>query len=414
MRREIPEPLIALLCFILGIWLWDSYLGENEGYPPGTEQITLVRIDRSLHLAEAMAKDSPVLRWLANADTLEGAIDDGIRSLETLLSAQALGPTGLRAYAALLAAREGIPVADYLNRIIIQSEETESPTWWNLKINSKSFEFAPSAASATLRNRAIAVGSIIWGLGIMGLAFLPRALCCLGHAFRNQPKGYTAAWAPSLGLFIFLVATLAWIGFKLVLETGIAQLPSLHPVLLVLLDTSARILPALIAVGLLFRRPSHVFSRLGLNGDVHPPVLIGLFALLIVIDQALRWILAGFVTEDPTGGLSYADSGVFGLVFLIVSACIVAPLSEEVLYRGVLFRSLSNKLGVLVAAILSSVIFASLHFYDGYGLASVAIFGFICALLYQSTGSLADVIILHMFYNSTITIPEWAIYHAPL
>jgi membrane protease YdiL (CAAX protease family) len=80
----------------------------------------------------------------------------------------------------------------------------------------------------------------------------------------------------------------------------------------------------------------------------------------------------------------------------------------------VLHRSLSNKMGVLAAAVISSVVFASLHFYDIYGLASVATFGFVCALAYQSTGSLLNVIALHMLYNASITLPEWTIYHAPL
>ena len=98
----------------------------------------------------------------------------------------------------------------------------------------------------------------------------------------------------------------------------------------------------------------------------------------------------------------------------MISACLLAPLAEELLYRGVLFRSFWNRLGVLPAAILSSAIFAVLHFYDGYGLASVGIFGFSCALLYAATGSLGASIALHMLYNSAIKIPEWLIYHGPL
>ena len=81
---------------------------------------------------------------------------------------------------------------------------------------------------------------------------------------------------------------------------------------------------------------------------------------------------------------------------------------------GVLFRSCRNRLGVIPAALLSSVVFALLHFYDGYGLASVGVFGFSCALLYSATGSLTSVIALHMLYNTAIKIPDWIVYHAPL
>ncbi|MBC7979907.1 MAG: CPBP family intramembrane metalloprotease [Armatimonadetes bacterium] len=414
LRREIPEPLIALLCFILGIWIWDHYMGEKVGYAPGTEELALIRIDRDLLLAEAMAEDPALLRWLAHAGTVRHSVTEGIRSLELLISSQTLSPNGYRAYAALLATRDHIPVEKFLAQMNLPEQDDSQENWWNLKIASKNFQFTENGISAILRTRAILVGSLIWLLGIIGLVFLPSAWRCLRKAFHTKPKGYSAAWNPSLGLLVFMLATLAWIGFSMVMELGIARLPGLHPVVAIILDTVARILPALIALGLLFRRASHIPRSIGLDAHLHPPVLLGLFSLLVILDQPLRWLLGSFTREDPTGGLSYSDSGIFGLVFLVISACLVAPLAEEILYRGVLYRSLSNKLGVIAAALLSSIIFAAFHFYDVYGLASVAIFGFICALLYQATGSLINVIALHMLYNASITLPEWAVYHAPL
>lgn len=414
LRREIPEPLIALLCFVLGIWMWDHYFGEPAGYPPGTEQIALIKVDRDMQLAEAMAEDPPLLRWLAHAQPPGEAVAAGIRSLETLGKEQILGPEACRAYSALMATRSGSPVSAFLAAFDLPEEPRLPPTWWNLKIASENFEFPPDRRTATLRTRAIMVGSLIWGLGLIGLIFVPAALRCLRGAFRNKPRGYASAWSPSLGLAAFLVATLAWIGFTMVLGLGINHFPGIHPVMAILLDTAARILPSLIALALLFRKASHIPRAIGLNGHIHPPLLLGLLSLLVLIDQPLRWVLGRFTAEDPTGGLSYADSGIAGLAFLIVSSCIFAPLAEETLYRGILHRSLSNRMGVLGGAVLSSVIFASLHFYDYYGLASVAAFGFICALTYQSTGSLIDVVALHMLYNTTITLPEWTIYHAPL
>jgi membrane protease YdiL (CAAX protease family) len=73
-----------------------------------------------------------------------------------------------------------------------------------------------------------------------------------------------------------------------------------------------------------------------------------------------------------------------------------------------------NRIGVIPGALASTAIFAILHFYNGYGLVSVAIFGFGCALIYAGTATLSTVIVLHMLYNSAIKIPEWIIYHAPL
>jgi membrane protease YdiL (CAAX protease family) len=246
------------------------------------------------------------------------------------------------------------------------------------------------------------------------LVFVPGALRELKRGLSAKPRGYGGAWTAPLGLVVFLMATLAWIGFSMTMELGIDTLPNLHPLAGILLDSAARILPPLIALGLLFKRPSHAIRVLGLDQPIQPKVVLGMFSLLMLMDQVLRRLMGVAETNEPGGGLSLGDSGAWGLVFALVSACLLAPVAEEILYRGVLFRSLRNRLGVLAGAVLSSVIFAVLHFYDGYGLASVAVFGFSCALLYAGTGALSTVIALHVLYNLSIKLPEWIVYHAPL
>ncbi|MFK7851389.1 MAG: lysostaphin resistance A-like protein [Akkermansiaceae bacterium] len=406
--------MIALFCFILGIWIWDNYFGEKIGYAPGTQEAALIKMDRDLKLAEAMADDPPLLRWLAHAQTLSDAIDHSMLSLETLAESQSLGPAGFEAYAALFATKTNRNPEAFLQSFGVFQVDTESTTWWSLKLSSPDFTYPTIQITSDLRTRAVIVGSLIWLLGLVGLIFIPSTLRCLRRAFTVKSKGYSSAWSPSLGLLIFLVATLAWIGLSMVIEIGIAHQDGVHPVVIILLDTCLRVLPALIALGFLFKKVSHISRSLGLNGHINPQLILGLFSILVVVDQFLRWALLRFTPTDPTGGLSFADSGVFGLIFLIISACLIAPIAEEILYRGILFRSLANKMGVFLAALLSSTIFATLHFYDYYGLVSVATFGFFCALLYQSTGSLPNVIALHILYNTSITLPEWTIYHAPL
>lgn len=98
----------------------------------------------------------------------------------------------------------------------------------------------------------------------------------------------------------------------------------------------------------------------------------------------------------------------------LISACLVAPLAEEFLYRGFLFQSLWRKTGFLMAALLSSLVFSVTHFYDLYGTISVALCGMATAWLYASTRSLTNAILLHMVYNLSITIPSWLLFHQEL
>ncbi len=434
LRRDYPEPLIALLAFILGIWLWDHYFGKSAGYPPGTEEIALVKIDRDLRLADAMAADPPWLRWLAGVDEPATVRQDALSALRKLAEDGSMGLTGLEAYAILKARHENLPLRETLAATLqgqlasdfVKTSErlaNHQGTWWHAQWievletgmpPSSQWRDVHAADSRQLRTRTLFARSWVWLLGLAGVAFIPGTLLDLKRGLRAKPGGYGGAWPLPLGLVVFLVATLAWIGFTMTLELGISTLPGLHPLAGILLDSAARLLPAMIALGLLFRRPSHAIRVLGLNRSLAPKTILGLFSLLMLVDLMLRAVIGTGDSSEPGGGLSAGEAGIWGLAFAVVSACLLAPFAEEVLYRGVLFRSFWNRLGVLPAALLSSLVFAVLHFYDGYGLASVGIFGLSCALLYAATSSLGACIALHLLYNSAIKLPEWLVYHAPL
>ena len=434
LRRDYPEPLIALLAFILGIWLWDHYFGKVQGYAPGTEQVALVKIDRDLRLADAMEDDPKWLKWLTGVAEPSAVRRQALEVFQKLAAEKSIGPQGLEAFAIIKSVEENVPMRTMLgqvlpNGIISEFGETSSKlanhqgTWWHAQLIDSWEETMPPGSTwrqsygqddIRLKNRAIVARSMIWLLGLVGLVFIPSALRCLKRGLTAKPHGYASAWTPPLGLVVFLVATLAWIGFSMMLQFGIDALPGLHPAFGILLDSAARVLPTLIALSILFKQPSHAVRVLGMNQPVRLKVVLGMFSLLMVIDQVLRRVMDAAGANEPGGGLSAADAGIWGLCFTLLSACLLAPIAEEILYRGVLFRSLRNQLGALSGAVLAAAIFAVLHFYDGYGLVSVGIFGFSCALLYSGTGALSTVIALHVLYNLSIKIPEWAVYHCPL
>lgn len=434
LMRDYPEPLVALLAFILGIWLWDHYFGKPAGYAPGTEDVALVKIDRDLRLADAMARDPAWLRQLAGVGEPADTREESLAALRELAAGHALSLRGLEAYVVIRAIHDGKPADEAIAELPQgqpASDFTQSSrelanhrgTWWQAHLveaweNSISPEvpwhqkFGEDGQQ--LRARTIFTRASIWLLGLAGLAFVPRTLRDLHGGLRAGSRGYGGAWPLPLGLVVFLTATLAWIGFTMSLEIGLGSLPGLHPALAIFLDSAARLLPSLIALGLLFRRPSHAVRVLGLNRPFRAGTILGMFSLLMLLDQGLRVLFADDAAASPGGGLNAGEAGLWGLSFAIASACLLAPLAEELLYRGVLFRSCWNRLGVLPAAMISSAVFAALHFYDGYGLASVWVFGLSAALLYAATGSLGACIALHFIYNSSIKIPEWIVYHGPL
>jgi membrane protease YdiL (CAAX protease family) len=90
---------------------------------------------------------------------------------------------------------------------------------------------------------------------------------------------------------------------------------------------------------------------------------------------------------------------------LIASAaltCVIAPICEEMLFRGFIFTSLRNWKGPWPAAVLTALIFGAVHATSApaVDLLPLAGLGFVLCLLYRATGSLYPCIALHALNNS--------------
>jgi membrane protease YdiL (CAAX protease family) len=91
-------------------------------------------------------------------------------------------------------------------------------------------------------------------------------------------------------------------------------------------------------------------------------------------------------------------------ILLIV---VLAPVSEEVCFRGMLFGGLREKLPRLAAALISGLIFGGLHALTGVSaVPPLIVFGFVLSLLYEKTGSVVPGILLHMLNNSVALLGQ--------
>lgn len=84
----------------------------------------------------------------------------------------------------------------------------------------------------------------------------------------------------------------------------------------------------------------------------------------------------------------------------VVISGILAPLSEELLFRGLIFRRFNRSSGVIAAMFWSSLVFACFHGNLVQGVYAMAI-GFILCFVYYRYRSLNIAIVLHMVINMT-------------
>jgi membrane protease YdiL (CAAX protease family) len=110
--------------------------------------------------------------------------------------------------------------------------------------------------------------------------------------------------------------------------------------------------------------------------------------------------LMGEVPVNPQFGV-VAPVGFswFALLGMLVMVGLFIPFAEELLFRGVLYRWLRGRMGVPAAAVLSALLFSSLHRIT-WMIPALAVIGVILALVYEKSGSLWPAVLVHVLFNS--------------
>lgn len=89
------------------------------------------------------------------------------------------------------------------------------------------------------------------------------------------------------------------------------------------------------------------------------------------------------------------------LVLTVLLACVIGPVAEECLFRGVLFGALRRYSSRGVALLASSALFAAMHT-NLVGFFPIFALGGLLAVLYERSGSLAGPIAVHIVHNTLL------------
>jgi membrane protease YdiL (CAAX protease family) len=132
---------------------------------------------------------------------------------------------------------------------------------------------------------------------------------------------------------------------------------------------------------------------------------LGVLVLVWIGFLLLSWIWSVVFSLDEQQTLPDelgAEGPLSNVLAVVVLITVVAPLGEELFFRGFFFGALRNWRGPWLAAVLTGLVFGLIHAGSspiGY-LVPLAFFGFGLCLLYEWTGSLYPSIALHALNNS--------------
>ncbi len=132
--------------------------------------------------------------------------------------------------------------------------------------------------------------------------------------------------------------------------------------------------------------------RTGLTGGLTLFVAVVATGLLINYFYPVTW------QSQPLIQAIKNISGPGELLVALLIGVVLAPLGEEIFFRGLLFTRLRDRFGLYIALALSSLLFAVVHF-DLARLMPLAVGGFGLAWIYQKTRSLYPAVVAHGVWN---------------
>ena len=148
--------------------------------------------------------------------------------------------------------------------------------------------------------------------------------------------------------------------------------------------------------------PRQIISYLGLTRDRLSAKMLGigilLFIAIVILGLAVSAISTATNMPLPTNVQTVlAGAPLYFLVFTVI----IAPINEEIFFRGFLVSKLGKMFGIAFGIVLSALIFAVLHlsYLSVSEFAAALFFGLIAGYAFVKTKSLYPSIIGHILVN---------------
>jgi membrane protease YdiL (CAAX protease family) len=221
-----------------------------------------------------------------------------------------------------------------------------------------------------------------------------------------DPSGPPVPWTPrdvAAGLLVFVL----WILFFVVMGLAGARLDlPVDAGLVIVFGEAILLLPAWYFT---VHKYGASWADLGLRPFRAGAVGLGCGLMLasVLVNFVYATFLAQFGLQIQPELQQIFDGAAYPLVLLFGGA-VVAPVVEEIFFRGFVFTGLRGKWGWPKAALASAGLFALAHVVPTSFL-PIFILGLIFAYLFQASGSIWPAILMHMLTNAVALLLAYAL-----
>ena len=134
-------------------------------------------------------------------------------------------------------------------------------------------------------------------------------------------------------------------------------------------------------------------------------VIVAAFAAVVLVDQI--YVINQRFYPVPE---QYADQirelkpdGTLEFVVTMLGLCLLVPVAEEIVFRGMIQRIFTRNMGAFLGVLLAGAIFGAVHL-NAHLLISITAFGWFLGFLFAATGNLIYPIIAHAIFNGVALI----------
>ena len=137
----------------------------------------------------------------------------------------------------------------------------------------------------------------------------------------------------------------------------------------------------------------------------HETTIYELFAIFIIMKFfSMVIVVVGTYTDNEliTAGninTEFSTMGAIDILFLVISSSIVAPIIEEIIFRGILLNALGRVMSVKGAVLVSSAVFGLLHRTSVATVVTATVMGVVLACIYLANRNLVNSMVVHGLYN---------------